>query len=333
VYTKIDSSGSPTEAESGEANVETQTLKQGKRLRPVSLLIFFSSLFLIFATLLAAVPQAKKRLTAENVMELLSGGVDPSRVTFLVLDRGVDFELNPKLEKAFQDAGADQVLMAAFRKSGPSAPSTPSPAPTGNPRVPSKAPPLPPAPTGLAIHSQPGGVAIYVDGELKGQTDAQEGLLQVTGLKPGKHRLRATLQGYDDVQGPAVVEAGQLAEIPVTLAQTEAPPPVKPEELPAGKKFLVRHVHRAMEGVAGPAYCQGWMIVNIGYVRYISTDSPHKYMMGTSEIRDAKLSSGGVGVTIKLDFGRKYDFVTVDEKGHEVSAGALVSEISYSMGK
>jgi hypothetical protein len=88
-----------------------------------------------------------------------------------------------------------------------------------------------------------------------------------------------------------------------------------------------------MEGVAGPAYCQGWMIVNIGYVRYISTDSPHKYLMGTSEIRDVKLSSGGVGLTIKLDFGRKYDFVAVDEKGHEVGAGPLVNEISYSMGK
>jgi hypothetical protein len=176
-------------------------------------------------------------------------------------------------------------------------------------------------------------VVIFVDGKLEGQTDAQEGLLQVTGLKPGKHHLRAALEGYEGVEGPAVVVAGQLTETPVTLAQTEAPPPVTPEELPAGKRFPVRHVHRAMEGVAGPAYCQGWMIVNIGYVRYISTDSPHKYLMGTSEIRDVKLSSGGVGLTIKLDFGRKYDFVAVDEKGHEVGAGPLVNEISYSMGK
>lgn len=266
-------------------------------------------------------------------MELLSGGVDVSRVTFLVLDRGVDFRLAPKLEEAFQEAGADPALLAAIRKSGPSAPPTPSPAPAVSPHVPSKVAAPPPPPTGLAIHSQPGGVAIYVDGELKGQTDAQEGLLQVTGLKPGKHRLRATLQGYGDVEGPAVVVAGQLAETPVTLAQTEAPPPEKPAELPAGKKFLVRHIHRAVEGVPGPAYCQGWMIVNIGYVRYISTDSPHKYMMGTSEIRDVKQNSNGNGLTIKLDFGRKYDFVAVDENGREVSAGPVVNEINYSMGK
>jgi hypothetical protein len=69
-------------------------------------------------------------------------------------------------------------------------------------------------------------VTIYIDGELKGQTDAPEGLLQIAPLKPGKHRLRATLQGYEEVEGPAVVVAGQLAELPVTLAPAEAPPPV-----------------------------------------------------------------------------------------------------------
>jgi len=73
------------------------------------------------------------------------------------------------------------------------------------------------------------------------------------------------------------------------------------------------------------------MIVNVGYVRYISTNSPHKYMMGTSEIRDVKGS--GAGFTIKLDFGRKYDFVAIDDKGNEVSAGPVLSEIRYSMGQ
>jgi hypothetical protein len=315
--------------------VETQTLKQRTRkgIPRTSSLAILSTLLLILVTVLAAAPQEKKKLTAENIMELLSGGVSVSRVTYLVLDRGVDFELSPKLEKAFQDAGADPTLLAAIRKAGPSASATPSSAPAAIASAPSKPTTTPRQPaTGLTIRSQPGGAAIFIDGELKGETDPQEGLLQVAPLKPGKHHLRATLQGYDDVEGPAVVVAGQLTEIPVTLAQTEAPPPVTAAELPAGKKFLVRHIHRAMEGVSGPAFCQGWMIVNVGYVRYISTDSPHKYMMGTSEIRDVKLSSGGVGLTIKLDFGRKYDFVAVDEKGHEVSAGPVVNEIRYSMG-
>jgi hypothetical protein len=54
--------------------------------------------------------------------------------------------------------------------------------------------------------------------------------------------------------------------------------------------------------------------------------------MNTSEIRDVKAGSGAGGLVIKLDFGRKYDFVAVDDKGHEVSAGPVVNEIRYSMG-
>jgi len=316
--------------------VGTQTLRQGrrKRLHRTSLLAILSSLLLILATVLAAAPAEKKKLTPENIMDLLSGGVEVSRVTYLVLDRGVDFELTSKLDKAFQDAGADPALLAAIRKGrSPVSPATSS-APSGISRTPSKAPTTSQQPaTGLTIHSHPGGVAVYIDGELKGETDAQEGLLDIAPLKPGKHRLRATLQGYDDLEGPAEVVAGQLAETPVWLAQTQAPPPAATAaSLPAGKKFLVRHVHRAVEGASGPGFCQGWMIVNVGYVRYISTDSPHQYLMNTSEIRDVKASSGTGGLVIKLDFGRKYDFVAVDDKGHEVSAGPVVNEIRYSMG-
>jgi hypothetical protein len=314
--------------------VGIETLGQGKgnRFRGASLPAILGVLFLILATTLAAAPQEKKNLTAENIMDLLSGGVEVSRVTYLVLDRGVDFEMSPKMEKAFQDAGADPALLAAIRKGrSPVSPVT-STVPTGTSRAPSKAatPQLPA--TGLAVHSHPGGVAIYIDGEFKGQTDPQEGMLEIAPLKPGKHHLRATLQGYDDLEGPAEVVAGQLAETPVWMAQTQAPPAPTPASLPAGKKFLVRHVHRAVEGASGPGYCTGWMIVNVGYIRYISTDSPHQYLMNTSEIRDVKASSGTGGLQIKLDFGRKYDFVAVDEKGHEVSAGPLVNEIRYAMG-
>jgi hypothetical protein len=74
------------------------------------------------------------------------------------------------------------------------------------------------------------------------------------------------------------------------------------------------------------------MVVNVGYVRYISTDSPHTYLMSTSEMRDAKAEGSHGSFTIKLDFGRQYHFAAVDEKGKEVSAGPILSEIKYSMG-
>jgi len=206
--------------------VDTQTLGRGKRksLHRASCRVIACALFLTLTS--AFFPQTKQPLTAENLMELLSGGVAVSRVSFLVLDRGVDFTVTPKLAKALEDAGADPTLLAAIRKSGPGSPSHASSAPS-NVKNTSNEPP-----TGLTIHSQPGGAAIYVDGDLKGETDPQEGSLQIAPLKPGKHRLRASLQGYDDVEGPAVVVAGQLAEVPVTLAPSEAPPAPKVEDLP-----------------------------------------------------------------------------------------------------
>jgi hypothetical protein len=318
--------------------VGAQTLKQGSRKRfhrDSFFLTILSSLFLILATVLPAASPEKKKLAAEDIMDLLSGGVAVSRVTYLTLDRGVDFELTPQLEKAFQDAGADPALLAAIRKGRASVSPATSSAPAAVSPTPSRAPATSMQPTtGLKIHSHPGGVAVYIDGEFRGETDAQEGFLDVAPLKPGKHRLRATLQGYEDLEGPTEVLAGQLAETPVWLAQTEAPPvPAAPAaSLPAGKKFLVRHIHRAVEGASGPGFCQGWMIVNVGYVRYISIDSPHQYLMNTSEIRDVKAASGAGRFVIKLDFGRKYDFTAVDDQGHEVSAGPVLNEIRYSMG-
>jgi hypothetical protein len=290
---------------------------------------------------------AKKKLTVEDIMELLAGGVAIPRITYLVKERGIDFQLTPRLQQAFQDAGADQGLIRTIRsqQAAPEAtPETPvkqegpAPQPPGQPpqnvaptTAPAHAPAQAPQLAGLQIRSRPGNVTIYVDDELKGQTDSEEGRLEVAPLKPGKHRVRATCEGYQDLEGTVEVAAGQMLDTPLWLAKAQgpAPAPAAPE-LPAGKKFLVRHQHVAA-GASG--YCQGWLIVNVGYVRYISTDSPHKYLMGTSEIREAKAGSGPGAFFIKLDFGRKYQFVAVDEKGNEVSPGPILAEIHYSMGE
>jgi hypothetical protein len=288
--------------------------------------------------------QAKKELTVDAVMELLSGGVPLPRVTYLVKERGVAFDLTPRLEQAFRDSGAEQGLLLAMRgglspvprdytlESKSSTPPNREEPPTSpDTQTPSK--PAPPAKlaaatseethsTGLRIQSQPANVSIFLDDQPKGATDAA-GRLEIIPVEPGKHRLRAALDGYREVEGPVELAAGQVLETPVWLAKAEAnaPPEASTPSLPAGKKFLVRHRHVAYAGDAGPAYCQGWMVVNVGYVRYISTDSPHTYLMSTSEMRDAKAEGSHGSFTIKLDFGRQYHFAAVDEKGKEVSAG------------
>ncbi len=308
---------------------------------------------LSLVTIAASGSPEKKKLTIENIMELLSGGVSVHRVTHLVQERGIDFQLTPRLEQAFQDAGADQDLLLALRAPTnvaaalrPPEGSAGTPAKQGAPssRTLSNATPSPGPPSatagpmqlaGLQIRSRPGDVSIFVDDQPKGKTDPEEGRLEISALKPGKHRLRATHEGYQELEGTVEVAAGQILETPLWLAKSEATAPAVPSapSLPAGKKFLVRHKHAAIGGVSSEGYCQGWMIVNVGYVRYISTDSPHTYLMNTSEMREAKPGSGFGSFLIKLDFGRKYEFAAVDEKGKDVSPGPVLTEIRYSMGQ
>jgi hypothetical protein len=287
----------------------------------------------------------KKKLTVENVMELLAGGVAIERITALVKERGIDFQITPKLRQEFIDSGADEDLVRALQSqqaatgTTPGATATQPAVTTQPPAQPSigTAPPAGPSTTpsagtpqtGLQIRSTPGNVSVFVDGEPKGTTTADEGLLQVAPLKPGKHHVRATHEGYQDAEGTVEVAAGQMLDTPLWLTKAQAAAAAEPSapSLPAGTKFLVRHRH--VDG----GYCQGWLIVNVGYVRYISTDSSHKYQMGTSEMREAKPESRSGEFHIKLDFGRKYEFTAVDAKGNPVSPRAILADINYSMGK
>lgn len=315
------------------------------------------SLVTVFKQLAArSTDQGRRKFTVEAVMELLSGGVPLPRVTYLVEERGIDFDLTPQLERAFRDSGADQSLLLALRgnlrpasaartlESKPPAPSNREASPTSSEiQVRSKPAPAarfaPATPqethsTGLRIQSQPANVSIFLDDQPKGTTDPGGGL-EIIPVEPGRHRLRATLDGYREVEGTVDVAAGQMLETPIWLAKAEGDTPQEPStpSLPPGKKFFVRHKHLAYAGGATSAYCQGWMVVNVGYVRYISIDTPHNYLMNTSEMRDTKAGGSNGSFTIKLDFGRQYQFVVVDEKGKEVSAGPILAEIKYSMGQ
>jgi len=290
---------------------------------------------------------AKRKLTVEDLMNLLSAGVSIPRITVLVRERGVDFQLTAPLQRAFFEAGADQGLMRALEEQTTGSASIAPPAPTeGAPSPPSvtpkPAPSTPAVPAGvpdkqaatLRIRSRPGGATVWVDNEMRGVTDPEEGRLDIRGLRPGKRQLRAELAGYDPVEGTVELAAGQAMEMPLWLSKSAGPPPAAAApEIPPGTKFLVRHRHRAIEGIAPEGSCQGWMVVNVGYIRYISTDSPHKYLMNTSEMREAKASSGQGNFRIKLDFGRTYEFTAVNESGEAVSAAPVLSEIRYSMGE
>jgi hypothetical protein len=132
---------------------------------------------------LFAKPQSTlKTLSKENILELLKGDVSPKRVAEMARQHRVDFEVTPEDEKELRQAGADDALMAALRKFAPQ-----------------HQPQAIPAGSSLKIQSSPGGAQVFVDDVLIART-SQEGRLVIPSLAPGKHRLRISLEGYNDYE-------------------------------------------------------------------------------------------------------------------------------------
>jgi hypothetical protein len=82
----------------------------------------------------------RRNLTESDLLHLLEGGVDNSRLLDLVAERGVAFTLTPALTSKLRAQGATQELIAAVREAGASgkspaaSPSRRAPAVAGGPR-------------------------------------------------------------------------------------------------------------------------------------------------------------------------------------------------------
>lgn len=75
------------------------------------------------------------RLSLDDILTLLAGGVTPARAATLVKDRGVDFALTPEAENKLRIAGADDALLLAIAKAQPPPPK-PEPEPAKPPPPP-----------------------------------------------------------------------------------------------------------------------------------------------------------------------------------------------------
>jgi len=119
----------------------------------------------------------------------------------------------------------------------PTLPATPPPSAerkrTGAP--PRAKPPEPPVSSGLDIRSDPPGAQVFLDDEPVGHTDPETGRLRLRELAPGRHRLRLSADGRQDlireveITGEAVaVEDVVLRPRPATTSPappSPAPPP------------------------------------------------------------------------------------------------------------
>lgn len=165
------------------------------------------ALLLVFTMVGAtAFGQSSTGLSKDQVLKLLQQ--DPTaRVQFLVNKYGISFTVTPEVEKELTQAGATPDLLETLRKF--------SPAP---------AKPAPPAMADLVIHAQPGEAEVYIDDERTGSTST-EGVLKISNIRPGMHKLRISRQGYHNFELAIDVHAGDANSIVGTLQPVEPTPP------------------------------------------------------------------------------------------------------------
>ncbi len=159
---------------------------------------------------------SQKVLTKSQIIELLEGGVPVPRVTALVRERGVSFELTRQAESQLREAGATDELLKIIRQRAPrpAAGSTHSASPST--ASPSAAPPV------LLIEVTPGGAQAYVDDEPAGTTSS-EGRLKLSHLSPGQHTVRLSHFGYRDYEKNVQLTPGQAAKVTAALEVVKAP--------------------------------------------------------------------------------------------------------------
>ena len=81
----------------------------------------------------------------------------------------------------------------------------------------------------LELTTQPPGAQVFVDDEPVGRTDPETGRLRLTRLQPGRHRLRLSAQGHDDLVREVVL-ANEPLSFHGVLSVSQAPPPAAAED-------------------------------------------------------------------------------------------------------
>jgi len=135
------------------------------------------------------------------VIDLLQAGISSARVTEIVNDRGVDFELNSAIEQRIRKAGGGDDLVSALRRASRHHNDSDQPQPrTG----------------GLRIQSTPGEAQVYLNDEPKGMT-SREGEIRLPDLPVGSYNLRVSLPGYQSWENKVTISPGEVQVLYVTL--------------------------------------------------------------------------------------------------------------------
>lgn len=182
------------------------------------------ALLLVLIAAIALIPslgtaqKPAKKLSKQDVMDLLTGDVPSSQVALEARKAGISFPVTASAEKEIRAAGGTDDLIRVLRSLAPRAPASPSATPHPGHAT---SPPI------LSIESNPGQTQVYIDDEPIGST-SQEGRLKLTRLSEGDHRVRISLSGYQDYEETITLTGGQTTTVVATL-QPPPPPPQRPQ--------------------------------------------------------------------------------------------------------
>ena len=193
-------------------------------LKTVVLLLAFTAATAMLPSLINAQPAGKK-LTKQDILDLLTSDVSSDDVAKTAQDAGISFPVTPQVEREIRAAGGTDTLINALKSLAPRVPVAPTNPPPANPTITS--------PPTLVIESNPGQSQVYVDDEPVGST-SQQGRLKLTRFGAGTHTVRVSLNGYQDFEQSITLSAGSETRVSAPLQKLQVaqinPPQPQPQQ-------------------------------------------------------------------------------------------------------
>ena len=156
------------------------------------------ALFFFVSTLLCHAQNSTNPLSKDDVLELLHNGVASKRISVLARQHKIDFQVDAATATELKQAGATSELITSLKNLAP-----------------------PPAATKIVVQSNPGGAQVYIDDEPIGTT-SPEGRLKISTLVPGQHRIRISLEGYQDFSRNFDASQGEETDVDASLQLVRA---------------------------------------------------------------------------------------------------------------
>lgn len=172
-------------------------------MRTLNTTLRLTAMTMVFLAVFAALPigsnysqaQSDSRYSKAKLLEALRTNAKDKSLSdeqFIqyVRERGVNFEVTVQDEAQLRQAGASPQIISAIRNSY---------RPGG------------PAPRSLTINSTPGDCQVFLNGQLRGSTNAS-GVLTIRSLKPGSYKVTLRKKNYADHERSVVVAASGTIE-------------------------------------------------------------------------------------------------------------------------